>query len=785
MFQQPRVGTTWVLCLSLGLFGCSRNAETSSQPQPASVTELAGEPDDPAIDALFDVAPLSAPAEAIDAEGYIPTRIDVYLEEDATIAQVNAALDATGGAIVTMITGGHAVTVEVPQVADRDALIELATRFGEFEGVLGAVPGREAKGEELPPGGAGSLANLAEIDHLLAARFGAAWNARALAQGACTGGNKVKVVVADLFSGAENFLLTPYVPGYAANIPPTDPDEVHGANVTATLAAEFTNQNPTGAMPFGACLDISGIQIKGLTMNQVATRISQQMPSSGRFILNGSFGWTEEGIPALPLARATATNTWKTATESRWNEFLVVSSAGNEADSVLAQAAPGIALAGATSFLNLSTQADFAVLMDGSLFPVQTATLPAAVGGAAANVLITGSAKNECAAHNPQACTKSDFSDGGHHVLAIGEELTRFIQPTGLPLPAVMQGTTYAAPQVSGLAAYLWALDPNLKNSQPASVTKRAIEENTLGVEGFVDAYAAILSLDAALTPSPGTAQVRNAILDVDQSGSFDAADVEAYLQMYIDASGEELSSGTQDHSRYDLNGDGITGGPTTSRFDLDRVGSTQYGAAQYGEVEQAVAGTDYHFNENSVTDMDILCFYAGSALFVTASALEALIENGLCGEPPSATVLSFDEGLEGFVTGDAGGDFDSAGWDSDIGNPAGSLVLDGSDLGTPNDSPNSWASRSINIPAGAGALRFDTRATADGDGALRVLINDATLIDWEVLAGDSWVPQAANISAYAGQTVTLRFEQNDNDVGVGELRWVDNIRIEEGIPPD
>ena len=69
------------------------------------------------------------------------------------------------------------------------------------------------------------------------------------------------------------------------------------------------------------------------------------------------------------------------------------------------------------------------------------------------------------------------------------------------------------------------------------------------------------------------------------------------------------------DFSQYDLNGDGFTGGSTTERFDLDRTGSTQYGTSVYSTVLQNIGG-DVSFNENQLTDLQILCYYAYSPLY-------------------------------------------------------------------------------------------------------------------------------------------------------------------------
>ena len=40
------------------------------------------------------------------------------------------------------------------------------------------------------------------------------------------------------------------------------------------------------------------------------------------------------------------------------------------------------------------------------------------------------------------------------------------------------------------------------------------------------------------------------------------------------------------------------------------------------------------------------------------------------------------------------------------------------------------------------------------------------------------WESREADIAAFAGQTVTLYFEQGDNDVGIHEQRYIDNIQL-------
>lgn len=153
----------------------------------------------------------------------------------------------------------------------------------------------------------------------------------------------------------------------------------------------------------------------------------------------------------------------------------------------------------------------------------------------------------------------------------------------------------------------------------------------------------------------------------------------------------------------------------------------------------------------------------------------------------PLILQFTFDEGLEGWTTGHMGGEYDSAEWSDDHGNPPGSVRLDGSDLGNPDGQPNSWMTNTVTIPASFDLLAFETRAEIDG--ALRVRLVDAggashTLLDWEVLAGEEWRERTADIGPYAGQTVTLIFEQGDNDAGIAEHRYVDNVILCESAAP-
>lgn len=178
------------------------------------------------------------------------------------------------------------------------------------------------------------------------------------------------------------------------------------------------------------------------------------------------------------------------------------------------------------------------------------------------------------------------------------------------------------------------------------------------------------------------------------------------------------------------------------------------------------------------------------SNVFELASGDQAtivlVVANGSHDETLSGTVTieraplvyTFDDGLEGWVGGVVDG-FARAEREESIGDPPGCLMMDGSDFGDPDGEPNAWFTRAVPIPPGTTTLSFTTRATPDGDGALRVRVDGDVIQDWRVLAGDDWVERRLDVSAYAGRTVEVRFEQTDDDVGIGEHRYVDNVTFE------
>lgn len=116
-----------------------------------------------------------------------------------------------------------------------------------------------------------------------------------------------------------------------------------------------------------------------------------------------------------------------------------------------------------------------------------------------------------------------------------------------------------------------------------------------------------------------------------------------------------------------------------------------------------------------------------------------------------------------------------------------GSVKLDGT--GDPGE-PNAWIyNNDLALPDDAATLAYYAAGhdRDGGDSNLRVRLVDGsgtghTLSDWEEFTGSegehNWEERMVSVAAYAGQTVTLFFEQDDNGPGSHEQIYLDEIRI-------
>ena len=633
-----------------------------------------------AKDSVIDMAPVGVSAAQVQ-DGIILTRLDLFLDPAATVGQLNAALIQSQGSIVSMLHNIPTVTIAIPQPADIDALAAVAAALNGMPGVALASLAHAPAAKKLPPSPAGDQINLSQLAQLLPAHFPAAWNASLLAtkgfnnESPCAG-RKVSVLIADEFKGTLAGVGELQLGTETNSLPivglPASNSSLHGHEVAATLAAQFDAANPTGANPFTDCLELSGVQLFGLSEFQSIARITSSFPA-GRFLLNYSEGYLDDlkclatsctsGLVLQQLTtavqRAFHTVTWKALTTSRWDDFLAGVAAGNEKDLPGTSIYPGLGVSVADSFISIATlnqpllagflsdsslwdpkqqppPGGFPTLLPRDLTPFNRYAqfLGADHIGPAGNVLMAGAGT---ASLISQDVAEAAFSDSNPDVFAVGSAI---VMPT-----ESVEGSSFSAPQVTGLASYLWLLSSGAKahianfndlNDLPTSVTRQAILTNTragTGGANLIDAYATILSMDLGQIPALDTAPIRLALLDLNNDGRFDEADVAAFLAVYLDSAGAPVEPTAQDYSRFDLNGDGFTGGSRTERFDLDREGSIQYGATRYDlSVSQQIEGSLVSFDETKLTDLQILCYYAYSALYQGGITARKNLLQGHCG---------------------------------------------------------------------------------------------------------------------------------------------------------
>ena len=141
---------------------------------------------------------------------------------------------------------------------------------------------------------------------------------------------------------------------------------------------------------------------------------------------------------------------------------------------------------------------------------------------------------------------------------------------------------------------------------------------------------------------------MRLAILDVNNDGRFKKGDLAVYRAAYFGVP----ETATPDYGRYDLNGDGFTGG---LRRETLRPRSHRLHPVWRGHVHPCWPGG---YSESSLTDAEILCFYADSLMYEgTIDSRNQLLQD-LCPltvavTPQSATVSAGDhEQFAATVTG-------------------------------------------------------------------------------------------------------------------------------------
>lgn len=573
----------------------------------ACAPSVSDEPSGRAIDDLPEVGPTLVEAADLGEDDLIKNRLEVVFRSDATTAGLDAALASVGGSLAAARTGLPYVTVTIPAAADLAAVQAQAEALRAHPDIVYAGPAwltsppEPISDERLPlaPPGLGG----AENTYLGEQRFFGAWNATALAS------HRTTVVVADFYTRPEplpqlsvqRFLGVPTVEDPVLEENRTNFRGNHGFWVTSLLAADADAVAPSGTHPRPEdTLDVASLQlIRVGSPTDVVLYMDRFLPTDAPFVLNTSFGFADR---ATASERAMAALAWREVLIRRQQPFLQLTTSGNGgfqdtvatyANSIFSmQAALDDLLVGLAS----ADQALFAPLWEDA-----NTRLGARARARQGHTLIVG-------ASTPQG-EESEFSNRGADVRMTGEYLLGVCdRPAGTCGADGLQrgdGTSGASPLAAGLAAWLLAIDPTLEPRDLSDLLVDAFDGR------WVDALTATLALEARGVP------VRRALLDVDQSGAFDEADITSLLATFDANEAARASANPEDRSwgRADLNGDGHARSDTFAPFDLNGDGQLADVTVQVPGAEAAET-TERTLDERALSDLDALCWGAFAGPF-------------------------------------------------------------------------------------------------------------------------------------------------------------------------
>jgi subtilisin family serine protease len=596
---------------------------------------LGGDPNSPAIEAVrdFDSGDRISDAEISEASNgvrVVRTKIEIEFSTDATVGEVNALLKSNEGLITSMLERLNFIVVRIP---DPESLEALDSRVAQLESdptVVRVYYARIPVPNELPGNYTADGSPLPRIDHQLAVRAHAAWNAKAALKGEFAA--PPLLIVQDLFGGGTpNGDFDVKTVGHFGTSKPN----AHGYHVLGIIAARHGGEpsdrgQATGIYP--GTLDLLAFDHTWLDDVTIENLIIFQAKNSKRnIVVNSSTGndlTCDETLAEclVPLARKwikkvrgfALYETGKTGPASLENKFLLLSAAGNIDDAfVHSDAALDSSYNAARLMTDLDTEKG--VKLDNLN-----------------NTLVIEDRENGSSQPYEAECL-SDGSMRGGDLSAIGTDVWSL---TGASTGAEnFSGTSMSTPQAAGLAAYVWALAPGLSSQELLSLLTQTARDDVCSGGGaqakpVIDAYNAVLAVDHASALSGGgtpEAPVRLAILDVVDAkgepggdGAFDERDIEEFMQEY------SAREGAIDYSRYDLNGDGWTDGlcDRTEKFNLD----IDY-PPSYGNVTQDIKGKAVAFDEEKATDMHVLCYYAYSPLYMGDTSLRDSIVGSRCSE--------------------------------------------------------------------------------------------------------------------------------------------------------
>ena len=311
-------------------------------------------------------------------------------------------------------------------------------------------------------------------------------------------------------------------------------------------------------------MDVVSLPIADLSQTQADIQIANYINNNvgGKFILNTSLGYGNRTDPIIgPFSsdeiktRLAVAKEWRRSISPALSRMFLSSSAGNEnAAYENVEDNPQDRIPDLNSPYNLTSRLqNLAAIDEVYSVDVDLSTNFLAwlsdTGQALPSALLVGASDDTGMIAPFSNTANTAFPNKFADVRAPGNTVFGRYCPS-CPVWTEGFGTSFAAPIVSGLAAYLWNLAPELSPEEIRNTIKSSYNQHT---EGLIDAYSAVLSLDS----SPTNAPVRCAILDLSSSDDpqancqFNGDDAARFVDVaYNGFSALEL---VKDPTRFDL----------------------------------------------------------------------------------------------------------------------------------------------------------------------------------------------------------------------------------------
>ncbi|MEM6486465.1 MAG: PASTA domain-containing protein, partial [Pseudomonadota bacterium] len=546
---------------------------------------IGGPPDGAAVAFIELVPPAPSPAEAL-GELFIFDRLLVSIEPDATVAEVNDAFRRHDALISASSPNTLRVTVQIERQPSMAALNTKVAAMRAEPAFYDVDLARRIGVTELP-----IFADKSDIDTYenelapyFATKFPAVWNLRDRMLRTPDATN-LSIVVSDYFPKYEHPELPTLI---GSDLPRSNLH--HGLGVTSVIAAGYDGTGLTGVIPVEPANPIYAIDVSPITTSDGVLETYSNLPPTGDLVINSSWNYktsaplTQEELLGVALDALDVKKFYASMTD----RVLHVVAAGNE--SRLADTLSPYAIA--TKFddpCDITTDPPASLPLtpkDLAYCEEYKAPLTDDLGefldNPLPNILIVGSAANDRSI--------SSFSNFNYEVAANGEGIIVACADLSLDPTACIpfgrsgstditdfsQGTSFAAPQITGLTFIMQRLRPDV----PLFLIELLILNSGDRADTLLsNAYSAVLELDR-VPPGGGDAlsgldslnvanSVRGAILDVRDHGgdpdtpaqddAFTEVDLEAFIDAFIGDPLEEIDAepGALNFSRFDLNGDG------------------------------------------------------------------------------------------------------------------------------------------------------------------------------------------------------------------------------------